>query len=172
LKRVLIDTGLKLGDVDGKADIWTMSPPCQPYTTTHGARRRDALDNRSRGIFWLMELLLGMRRGLPRWIVLENVRGFINSSVLQLWKRVVTACGYLYRQYELSPDTCVGLPNSRRRYYFIAEHRDSDHAANLVQLSVSNLVSTSIPVPQGEEQEVGGGVSTMDTVVTPTSAST
>lgn len=28
LRNLLID-GLKLGDVDGQADIWTMSPPCQ-----------------------------------------------------------------------------------------------------------------------------------------------
>lgn len=35
LKRILID-GLKVNDVDNIADVWTMSPPCQPYTTTKG----------------------------------------------------------------------------------------------------------------------------------------
>ena len=27
---------LKVNDVDNVAHIWTMSPPCQPYTTTKG----------------------------------------------------------------------------------------------------------------------------------------
>jgi site-specific DNA-cytosine methylase len=60
LKRILID-GLKVHDVDGKADIWTMSPPCQPYTTTRGSKQLDEKDNRSRPLFHLMNLLLEMR---------------------------------------------------------------------------------------------------------------
>lgn len=38
LHRVLID-GLKLSDVEGLSDVWTMSPPCQPFTNTKGAHQ-------------------------------------------------------------------------------------------------------------------------------------
>eukprot|EP01035_Chromulina_nebulosa_P018022 gene18022-23663_t len=72
--------GLKFSDVDGKADIWTMSPPCQPYTTTKGANRKDNLDNRSRGIFHIMKLLKEMKYK-PRYIILENVQGFKDSKL-------------------------------------------------------------------------------------------
>ena len=57
--------------------------------------------------------------------MLENVKGFMDSNVLQLWKQVIRKCGYRYQQYLLSPDTSVGLPNCRTRYYFIAEHVNS-----------------------------------------------
>ncbi len=60
LRNILVE-GLKVHDVDGKADIWTMSPPCQPYTTTRGANRKDHLDNRSKGLYHLMTLLLNMK---------------------------------------------------------------------------------------------------------------
>jgi site-specific DNA-cytosine methylase len=38
LHRVLID-GLKVVDVEGVSDVWTMSPPCQPFTNTKGAHQ-------------------------------------------------------------------------------------------------------------------------------------
>jgi hypothetical protein len=73
-----------VNDVDGKADIWTMSPPCQPckhhtflffcvlflsrflpsriiVTTTRGANRKDHLDHRSKGLYHIMSLLLQMK---------------------------------------------------------------------------------------------------------------
>ena len=46
LKRMMIDY-LSVADVDGVADIWTMSPPCQPYTTTRNSKQLDEKDNRS-----------------------------------------------------------------------------------------------------------------------------
>ena len=123
LRRVAIN-GLKLEDLDGRSDVWTMSPPCQPFTRTKGAHQRDHLDNRSKAILHLMQLLLSMKK-LPRFIVLENVAGFVFSTIHTLWKRVMKKCRYRYREFLLSPHTAVGLPNSRKRYYFIAEHVDS-----------------------------------------------
>lgn len=122
--------GLKLADVDGVADIWTMSPPCQPYTTTKGASRLDDKDNRSRGIFHLMNLLLEMKQK-PRWIFLENVQGFADSSVLATLKRVLKLSGYSWKQYLLSPITCAGVPNNRMRYYLTAEYIGVDNIHNL-----------------------------------------
>eukprot|EP00981_Chlorochromonas_danica_P015761 scaffold14385_cov229-Ochromonas_danica.AAC.4 len=115
--------GLYKKDADGEADIWTLSPPCQPYTTTRGALRRDHLDNRSRGLLHIMHLLLQMER-LPRFIVLENVKGFVGSRVHGLWVQAMRLCGYSFEEFLLSPDSCVGLPNARSRYYFLGEHRD------------------------------------------------
>ena len=77
LKRMLIDN-LSVADVDGIADIWTMSPPCQPYTTTRNSKQLDEKDNRSHGIFHLMHLLVTMKLR-PRWIFLENVQGTMTS---------------------------------------------------------------------------------------------
>lgn len=110
------------------ADIWTMSPPCQPYTKTRGARQLGSRDTRNKGIFFLMELLLHLPLK-PRWIILENVAAFGESDVASLLKQVLNHCGYSYKEYVLSP-VQFGVPNHRLRYYLIAEHgsrlRDQD----------------------------------------------
>ena len=43
--KVNIET-IKVKDLDGKARIWTMSPPCQPFTTTKDSKQLHSLDPR------------------------------------------------------------------------------------------------------------------------------
>ena len=69
-----------------------------------------------------MWLLLHMQQR-PRWIFLENVKGFVGSNILQCWQLVLRACGYDIQQYLLSPVTCVGVPNHRMRFYMVCEGR-------------------------------------------------
>ena len=155
LRRILVD-GLKVSDVDGQSDVWTMSPPCQPFTETRNANRLDDKDNRSKGFFHLMFLLICMKKR-PRYIVLENVKGFLGSKVLNIWKRVLVWCGYSFRQYLLSPITSLGIPNHRNRYYMIIEHGErfrEEMKSNQVHtslgvdvkdvISISNYISTNI----------------------------
>jgi site-specific DNA-cytosine methylase len=110
---------LSVQAADNAADIWTMSPPCQPFTQTRRARQLDEKDNRSQGLYHLMTLLLQMRN-MPRYIMVENVRGFLRSKMHALWCQVLRRCGYRYHEFLLSPDKTVLLPNSRTRYYCIA----------------------------------------------------
>ena len=114
LHNVLIE-GVQVADLDGRADVWTMSPPCQPYTTTRGAHQKDELDHRSGGLYHLMYLLRHVSKR-PRYILLENVAGFATSTVLKDWKVCLNDCGYSYRQYLISPMD-IGCPNHRKRYY-------------------------------------------------------
>lgn len=121
LREVAIE-GVKQHELDGDsaADIWTMSPPCQPYTKTRGARQLGAKDNRNRGFFHLMDLLLRLALK-PRWIFLENVAPSADSEVMALFKRVLAHCGFSLREYLISP-VDLGIPNHRRRYYLAAEY--------------------------------------------------
>jgi tRNA (cytosine38-C5)-methyltransferase len=43
--KVNIET-IKVKDLEGKANIWTMSPPCQPFTTTKDSKQLHSLDPR------------------------------------------------------------------------------------------------------------------------------
>jgi len=48
VRRVNIET-IKLKDLDGDSNmniIWTMSPPCQPFTMTKGAKQLDIADGK------------------------------------------------------------------------------------------------------------------------------
>lgn len=67
-----------------RADLWCMSPPCQPYTRSNTSAKRDADDQRSNALLHLL-LLLREVHFRPRYILLEvsevilQVNGFFGS---------------------------------------------------------------------------------------------
>lgn len=157
LRRCLIARGSVIVEsVDGLSDVWTLSPPCQPYTTTRGALSRDERDNRSKGLDHLTHLLRHMKLR-PRYIILENVAGFVGSNMLAKWKVTLGDCGYTWREFLLSP-TDVGVPNERRRYYMVCESSLSappgsspPEDGRLVRFipSQENEIRTSLPALPG-----------------------
>ena len=103
------------------ANLWTMSPPCQPFTSTTNAKRLDARDPRTAGFRSIMMLLDDIStHQQPQWIVLENVKGFVGSDMLTEFYDCLERNGYGWREYLLSPMQ-IGIPNHRRRYYLVAE---------------------------------------------------
>uniref|UniRef100_A0A3Q1BB08 tRNA (cytosine(38)-C(5))-methyltransferase n=1 Tax=Amphiprion ocellaris TaxID=80972 RepID=A0A3Q1BB08_AMPOC len=86
--------GISLDDFNKLSfDMILMSPPCQPFTRL------------SR---------------LPRFILLENVKGFETSSARERLVKTLTECGYEFQEIMVSPPS-VGIPNSRLRYFLIAK---------------------------------------------------
>ncbi len=61
------------------ADLWWMSPPCQPYSVR--GNQKGLNDPRSRSFSNLMGILKDHR---PRVFMLENVSGFLNSDGHQM----------------------------------------------------------------------------------------
>jgi site-specific DNA-cytosine methylase len=96
------------------ADVWWMSPPCQPFTGR--GRRRDLDDARTRGLVAVLARVAALR---PRVVALENVLGFVGSRAHQLVRDVLDRAGYTTRETTLCP-TELGLPNRRPRFYLIA----------------------------------------------------
>ena len=65
-----------------KADIWMMSPPCQPHTRQHSNQKEDVDDPRSKSFLHLCDLISVMTvESLPKIILLENVIGFENVRI-------------------------------------------------------------------------------------------
>uniref|UniRef100_A0A668TM76 tRNA (cytosine(38)-C(5))-methyltransferase n=1 Tax=Oreochromis aureus TaxID=47969 RepID=A0A668TM76_OREAU len=79
-------------------DMILMSPPCQPFTRL---------------------------QRLPRFILLENVKGFETSSARARLVKTLTECGYTFQEIMISPIS-VGIPNSRLRYFLIAKISTED----------------------------------------------
>jgi site-specific DNA-cytosine methylase len=96
------------------ANLWWMSPPCQPYTKR--GNRRDVADPRAQSLLRLIDLISECR---PEFVLLENVLGFAESMALQRLTQRLGECGYRWQSLELCP-TAMGWPNKRSRFYLIA----------------------------------------------------
>ncbi|MCB1054348.1 MAG: DNA cytosine methyltransferase [Acidobacteria bacterium] len=96
------------------ADLWWLSPPCQPYTRR--GRGRDDQDPRARPLLALIEHVATLR---PRYLALENVPGFETSRCHARLLETLGGAAYDVREGLLCPSE-LGWPNRRRRYYLLA----------------------------------------------------
>lgn len=96
------------------AELWWMSPPCQPFTIR--GLQRDMDDPRCAALLRVLELV---RAILPPRIALENVPGFMDSSMRLYLRTTLGECGYSVEERLLCP-TELGVPMRRRRYYLCA----------------------------------------------------
>lgn len=100
-----------------EADMFTMSPPCQPFTRQ--GKRADTADHRTDSFFHLMQSIRGMKV-LPRYIMMENVQGFEVSHTREHFVEILESLRYSIQEFLVSP-TQLGIPNSRLRYYLLAK---------------------------------------------------
>lgn len=128
--------GISLEDFNKLAfDMILMSPPCQPFTRL--GLQGDVSDARAKSFLYVLDLLPRLRPR-PRYILLENVKGFESSSARDRLVDTLTRCGYAFQELMVSP-TSVGIPNSRLRYFLIAkiceDSRDPAAGAQMVDPS-------------------------------------
>ncbi|KAK0143291.1 tRNA (cytosine(38)-C(5))-methyltransferase [Merluccius polli] len=98
-------------------DMILMSPPCQPFTRI--GLQGDTSDPRTKSFLYILDLLPRLAT-LPRFILLENVKGFETSSARESLVNTLKDCSYTFQEILVSP-TSLGIPNSRLRYFLIAK---------------------------------------------------
>lgn len=96
------------------AELWWMSPPCQPYTVR--GNQQDLDDRRAKSLLRVLDLLVEVR---PRSVAMENVKGFWDSQARQRVLEVLDASGYEVRERIVCPSE-LGVPARRERYYVVA----------------------------------------------------
>ncbi|MCA9520283.1 MAG: DNA cytosine methyltransferase [Myxococcales bacterium] len=96
------------------ADLWWLSPPCQPHTQK-GARR-DVDDARSAALHNVVQAIGALK---PRYLALENVFGFVGSRAHRELRQTLDRHGYLVHERQLCP-SALGVPNRRPRFYLTA----------------------------------------------------
>ncbi|XP_017334611.1 tRNA (cytosine(38)-C(5))-methyltransferase isoform X2 [Ictalurus punctatus] len=98
-------------------DMILMSPPCQPFTRI--GLQGDVNDPRTKSFLYILDILPRLNK-MPRFILLENVKGFETSSARNALIKTLQDCSYNFQELMISP-TCLGIPNSRLRYFLIAK---------------------------------------------------
>ncbi|KAF5397515.1 tRNA aspartic acid methyltransferase 1 [Paragonimus heterotremus] len=102
-----------------KIDLWSMSPPCQPFTRL-GNRKCEA-DKRTASFIHVLTLIASVQ---PSFLLLENVKGFEETEPWRQLLDVLNKCGYIYQQFLLTP-LQFGIPNCRLRFYMVARKKSS-----------------------------------------------
>ncbi|KAI1317305.1 tRNA (cytosine-5-)-methyltransferase [Mortierella claussenii] len=102
-----------------QADVWLMSPPCQPYTRT--GNQEGSKDNRAKSFLYLMDILPKLQHP-PNYILLENVKGFEESDSRDLLVEALESNGYEFQELMITP-LQIQIPNSRMRYYCLARKK-------------------------------------------------
>jgi len=129
------------------ADVWLMSPPCQPFT--RGGLKQDAKDARSTGFLYILSVLEEMGNP-PSYLFLENVLNFETSECHEGLVRVLTERGYEIEEYLVAPtDLWVGIPNGRLRYYMAAKRPANRPARPYTGIIYKYFEEVLGPVPEG-----------------------
>ncbi|XP_072109891.1 tRNA (cytosine(38)-C(5))-methyltransferase isoform X4 [Mobula birostris] len=99
--------------------------------------QKDVLDSRIKSFLYILDLLPSLIKP-PKYILLENVKGFETSVARDKLIQTLKNCGYSYQEFLLSPtlrnqdripreELCrivecqLGIPNSRLRYFLLAK---------------------------------------------------
>ena len=102
-----------------EANLWWLSPPCQPYSRR--GNQRDLLDPRASSFLRVLRLIDAVR---PTAVALENVVGFADSQAFQRLQQLLDNAGYRF-QYRCLCPTEMGWPNRRPRFYLLAIRSES-----------------------------------------------
>ncbi len=97
------------------ADLWWMSPPCQPFTRR--GLQRDLDDPRAETLLAVLDRVAELR---PAYLAFENVPGFEESQAHGRLLSTLEGAGYRSIVERLLCPTDFGVPNRRRRYYLLA----------------------------------------------------
>ena len=112
--------GMTAQDLDNlKANVFFLSPPCQPFTRQ--GSKRDNQDRRTDSFFHVMHSLKEMHSP-PHYLLMENVKGFEGSNTRGEFVSVLNSLDYVVQEFLLSP-TQFGILNSRLRYYLLAKKK-------------------------------------------------
>ncbi len=124
IEELLAKHGSELVKLRGKVDLVAGGPPCQGFST---AGRRRADDPRNKMVQHYLDLLKIVR---PRYVLLENVRGFTTMKHTE----AETYADYVRRQldglgYDVWTELLVasdwGVPQNRPRYFVVAAAKES-----------------------------------------------
>ncbi|KZV31657.1 tRNA (cytosine(38)-C(5))-methyltransferase [Dorcoceras hygrometricum] len=102
-----------------EAEVWLLSPPCQPYTRQ--GLQKGSGDARASSFLKILELIPQTSRP-PLMLFVENVVGFENSDTHEKMISMLREIYFNTQEFILSP-LQFGVPYSRPRYFCLAKRK-------------------------------------------------
>ena len=133
----IIESIFNENESDNLYILWTMSPPCQPFTRQ--GNQEGIEDNRSNAFVHLMNNIFLKTKYLPDYFMLENVKNFEISEANKMLIDLLNNKKYNFLQFLLSPIQ-FNIPNSRLRFYLTA--------SKIKNFSVNNYVNNENKIIQ------------------------
>lgn len=127
-------------DIPNNAQLWCGGFPCQDLSTANQGKRR-GLDGDRSGLFYEFTRLVRSRR--PRWIVLENVPGLLNSHQGDDFRCVLEELDELGYgvSWRVLDAKYFGTPQRRRRVYIVGSYGDLSSARVLFDEGSTRIVA-------------------------------
>jgi len=137
--KLVEDINLLSPDDIPESDLWCSGFPCQDLSLANQGKRK-GLNGKRSGLFFKFAELISKRK--PRWVVIENVPGFLNSEKgkdFQILLTKMDELGYGIA-WRILDAKYFGTPQRRRRVFIVA--------------SLGNLLSAEVLFEQGRTQIV------------------
>ncbi|PRQ26809.1 putative tRNA (cytosine(38)-C(5))-methyltransferase [Rosa chinensis] len=109
------------------ANVWLLSPPCQPYTR-QGLQKQSG-DARAFSFLQILELIPHTSQP-PIMLFVENVVGFETSDTHGKMIEILRRSDFVTQEFILSP-LQFGVPYSRPRYFCLAKRKPSTFHSQL-----------------------------------------
>ncbi|CDP04792.1 unnamed protein product [Coffea canephora] len=111
---------LSAADLDSyEAEVWLLSPPCQPYTRQ--GLQKGSSDARASSFLRILELIPQTSQP-PLMLYVENVVGFETSDTHKRMVKMLEENNFILQEFILTP-LQFGIPYSRPRYFCLAKRK-------------------------------------------------
>jgi DNA (cytosine-5)-methyltransferase 1 len=131
---------VKTADIPARANVWCAGFPCQDVSLANQGKRKGLAGERS-GLFYEVARLAEKRK--PRWIILENVPGLLNSHDGEDFRCILETLDELGYgvSWRVLDAKFFGTPQRRRRVYIVASLGDLSAARVLFDEEATTSVA-------------------------------
>lgn len=143
-----------------ESDLWCAGFPCQDVSLANNGRREGLKGKRS-GLFY--DFIKLVKERTPRWLLLENVPGLLNSNNGEDFRTIITKMDELGYgvAWRILDAKYFGTPQRRRRVFIVASHQSGLAATVLFD---NDRIAVASHQSQASEGNIPAGFGNSDQV--------
>lgn len=131
---------VRVSDIPTDTELWCGGFPCQDLSSANQGKRK-GLDGERSGLFYEFTRLVEKRK--PKWIILENVPGLLNSHNGEDFRCILEELDELGYgvSWRVLDAKYFGTPQRRRRVYVVGSYRSLRSSRVLFEEGAARVVA-------------------------------